>query len=123
MNTPAPIPLPSASAARSMSLHDKIYTAALAAVAFFSLIGIVSLWAITQMPAFSHESLWAIHMVILINACFFSFEVAILIVRIAFPKSRKWPTIALNIVLLLSFPLGTALSIYGFWKVDKQIPA
>ena len=45
------------------------------------------------------------------------------------PLSRLWRgrcakrrpiTLALNIVLLLLFPHGTALGIYGLWKVDKQ---
>ena len=50
-------------------------------------------------------------------------SVAVLIIRIAFPSLRKWPTFALNIILALYFPIGTALAIYGFWKVDKLAPA
>jgi hypothetical protein len=44
-----------------------------------------------------------------------------LLVRLVFPAYRRWPTVGLNVLLLLCFPLGTALAIYGFWKVDKQI--
>lgn len=60
--------------------------------------------------------------ILLINVCYFLFEVSILILRVGFPANRKWPTIAQNIVLLLSFPLGTVLGVYGLWKVDKQLP-
>ena len=41
--------------------------------------------------------------------------------RIA-PRGGRVATMALNIVLLLVFPLGTALGIYGLLKVDKGGP-
>jgi hypothetical protein len=47
------------------------------------------------------------------------FEVGVLVIRLAFPAHRKWPTVALNIVMLMLVPLGTALGIYGLWKVDR----
>jgi hypothetical protein len=42
--------------------------------------------------------------------------------RLAFPAQRRWPTLGLNIVLLLFIPFGTALAVYGLWKVDKNLP-
>ncbi len=50
--------------------------------------------------------------------------VATLIIR---AKSRSngcliW-TKAFNIFLLFVFPLGTAVRVYGLWKVDKAPPA
>ncbi|HZK79848.1 MAG TPA: hypothetical protein VFC46_02250 [Humisphaera sp.] len=106
-----------------MSKADKTYTVVLAVLAYISLVSIITLWAITRSPNFRQDGRWAIEMVIATQACFLLCEVVALFVRVMFPASRKWPTIALNIVLLLSFPLGTAIGAYGLWKIDKSIPA
>src|SRR5215212_2072299 len=42
-----------------------------------------------------------------------------LIVRSRIPRLRRAATIAVSIVLLLSFPIGTVVGIYGLWKVDR----
>lgn len=102
------------------SVHDVLYTVLLGVVAFFQLVGVVTLWAVSQRPGITDESRTTLHAIIGIELCFLFFDVGILILRIALPAYRKWPTLALNIVLLMVFPFGTALSIYGFWKVDKS---
>jgi hypothetical protein len=48
--------------------------------------------------------------------------VVILILRGTAPGAGRIATKALNIVLLVVFPLGTALGIYGLMKVDKDGP-
>jgi hypothetical protein len=47
--------------------------------------------------------------------------VLIVLIRIFAPQKRKWPTLALNIILLVMFPFGTILGIYGLRKVDKKL--
>jgi hypothetical protein len=120
MNQDAPH-IPYATAV-SKSQHDTVYSVLLGALAFFQLLGAVTLWWVTQMPTFQANSAWAIHMVISIQVCFLLFEVVVLIIRVAAPAHRKWPTVALNVVLLISFPIGTIIGIYGLWKVDKTHP-
>jgi len=100
------------------SRHDVIYSVLLAVLSFFSLIGVVTIWFISTGPALPAGSVLAFRLAIAINVCFLLLEVAVLLVRLAMP-AQKWPTVVLNIVLLLSFPLGTALGIYGLWKVDR----
>ena len=48
--------------------------------------------------------------------------VATLILRRIAPRGGRVAAMALNIVLLLVFPLGTTLGIYGLLKVDKGGP-
>jgi hypothetical protein len=35
------------------------------------------------------------------------------------PAAGRIATVALNIILLLAFPFGTAVGIYGLWRVDR----
>jgi Na+-driven multidrug efflux pump len=61
------------------------------------------------------------HLIFEIYVLLVLFAAAVLLIRIATPAYRKWVTLALNIVMLFLFPIGTALAIYGFLKVDKNI--
>jgi hypothetical protein len=55
-------------------------------------------------------------MVAAIYICLLLLEVGVLIIRLAMPMQRKWPTVMLNIIILLLFPLGTAAR--GIWAVE-----
>ena len=102
--------------------QDAIYTVMLSVLAFLSLCGVVTISALCFSPVMNAQSIWALHMVIAVNLCFLAFEIAVLVIRWKFPASRKWPTITLNIVLLLSIPLGTIVGLYGLLKADRSIP-
>jgi len=56
------------------------------------------------------------------EAAYLAAIVITLILRGKSPAAGRIATTALNIVLLVLFPLGTALGIYGLMKVDKQSP-
>lgn len=99
------------------SKHDQLYTILLAVLAFFLLIAII---AVTTLPNQNPESRPAMRMVALVEALYVAAIVTTIIVRLASPAKGRLITKALNIVLLVYFPLGTALAIYGFRKVDKQ---
>ncbi|HEX4056029.1 MAG TPA: hypothetical protein VHX86_17330 [Tepidisphaeraceae bacterium] len=61
-------------------------------------------------------------MTIAMEGLYFVAILAVLVIRIFYPAYRRWPTVAINIILILWPPFGTALAIYGFLKVDKKIP-
>jgi hypothetical protein len=103
------------------SRHDMIYTVLLAVLAFFYLITSLQLWFLRD--RIQPEARTGIYMVLAMFICYLLAMLAILIIRIAAPSIRKWPTFTLNILLAPLFPAGTALAIYGFWKVDKQLPS
>src|SRR4051812_12309142 len=96
-------------------IHDTVYTVVLGVLAFLQLIAILTLWWATHLPNKATEATWAIHLVISIQLCFLIFEVTVLLIRILAPKYRKWVTVTLNIILLLSFPVGTIVGVYGLW--------
>jgi len=56
-----------------------------------------------------------------VEGCFLIAMVVVLVIRIGFPTCRRWPTLGLNIVLLIMFPVGTALGVFGLMKVDKRL--
>lgn len=103
------------------SVHDLIYSALLGAVMFFTLISVlVVLWIAGTASAESHPT-WPFYMLASMYGSLLLFELVVLIIRIRFPNTRKWPTVALNVVLLLFFPFGTLLAVYGLWKADRLV--
>jgi hypothetical protein len=70
-------------------------------------------------PSVAPESRWVFRMSIGVMACYVVLIALALVLRWALPASRRVFTIALSVVLLLYVPLGTALGIYGLWKVDR----
>ena len=97
----------------SLSKIDSIYSALLAVLAFFQLIAAIMYIWVAHMPGIDHNFIWAMYFGVSINLLYFLFEAAVLIIRIRMPQKRKWPTFALNIAILLAFPFGTALGIWG----------
>jgi uncharacterized membrane protein YqjE len=103
------------------STHDQIYTVLLGVVTFFCLIAVIEMGFLAHRPGQDPTSSWVFWMVCFIYMAFILFAGTVLLIRIVWPAYRKWATMAVNIVLLVVFPFGTALGIYGLWKVDKNI--
>ena len=58
--------------------------------------------------------------VLFIEALLTALLILTLILRFSTQQAGRIMTKALNCILLMYFPLGTALAIYGFLKVDKE---
>jgi hypothetical protein len=99
--------------------HNAIYTSLLGAVAFLFLLGIGSSVMQMHMPKTPPVVRMVFEFMIFVGAGYLAVIIAVLLIRIFFPAYARWPTFALNITLLIYFPFGTALAIYGFLKVDK----
>ena len=102
--------------------HNRIYTALLIALAVFCALGMISLFAMSRSPTMPAESRWTFQMIIGIYALLIVVMAATLILRGVAPSAGRVATMALNIILLIVFPFGTALGIYGLLKVDKGVP-
>jgi cell division protein FtsW (lipid II flippase) len=104
--------------------HSRIYEALLAAVALSLLLAIVSLnLATATSSAESNRSSRTdraeIHRATVASVAFAALAFFTIAMRHAMPKPGRSLTKALNIVLLVLFPLGTALGLYGLMKVDR----
>jgi hypothetical protein len=55
-----------------------------------------------------------------IEGVYLAAMVVTLVLRGTAPGAGRVATKALNIVMLVAFPFGTAVGIYGLWKVDKE---
>jgi hypothetical protein len=109
-------------ATSTVSRHDNIYTVLLGVIALKTVFSIIQLGSLrSRSPFVANERvklLWAIVVV----GVWLLVVLAVLLIRIIFPAYRRWPTLGLNLIFLLLAPWGTALAIYGFWKVDKKTP-
>jgi hypothetical protein len=103
----------------SRSAHDHVFTGLALALAFLLLLSAVSMRSMLHNPSVAPESRWVFRMSIGVMACYVVLIALALVLRWALPASRRVFTIALSVVLLLYVPLGTALGIYGLWKVDR----
>ena len=101
--------------------HDHVYTTLLGVLGFFLIMGMVTLASLRQRPEATLESKSALLMVLAIEGAYLAAITLVLLIRILLPARRRWPTLGLNIILVLFFPLGTALAVYGFSKVDKHL--
>jgi hypothetical protein len=102
--------------------HNRIYTALLIALAVFCALGMVSIFSLSRSPTMPPESRSTFQMIIWIYAVLIAAMVATLILRGVAPPAGRIATMALNVILLIVFPFGTALGIYGLLKVDKVSP-
>jgi hypothetical protein len=106
----------------TVTRHDYIYTTLLGVLGFFFLISIPTMYGLAHAPSTPPETRWIFMGMAVTELLYALAVVAVGVIRIWFPDHRRWPTVAVNVLLLLYFPLGTALAIYGFWKVDKKLP-
>jgi uncharacterized membrane protein YhdT len=102
--------------------HNMVYTALLIAMAFFYSLGAMSMWFISHSPEFPTEARWAFEFTVYAELMYVVAMVVTLILRGVAPGAGHFATLVLNIILLPLIPLGTALGIYGLWKVDKVRP-
>ncbi len=99
--------------------HDAVYSSLLAAFAFFLLMGVGFMVWMMWLPTTPANTKPAFQLIVFTEAAYGAVSLLVLLIRILLPTYRRWPTFALNIILLVSIPFGTALAIYGFLKVDK----
>jgi hypothetical protein len=107
----------------TVSTHDQIYTTLLGVLGFFLLVGMVGLGFIAFFPTTTNDGRVGIMMVLATEGLFFVAILIVFLIRIIYPAHRRWPTVGMNIILLPIIPFGTALGVYGFWKVDKKLGA
>ena len=100
--------------------HDRIDLILLIVWPFCLLLGMGGMYFQMHMPTFPAQSKWVFAMAIYAMACYFVAIAVTVVVRITAPAKVRLLTTALNIVLLPHIPFGTALGIYGLWKVDKK---
>jgi nitrate reductase gamma subunit len=105
---------------RTADNHDQIYTTLVGVFAFFLLMGTVGNLFMSSALTMPQETRAIFLMTVVMGGIWLLAALSVLIIRLAFPSYRRWPTLALNLVLLLFIPFGTALGVYGLWKVDKQ---
>jgi peptidoglycan/LPS O-acetylase OafA/YrhL len=101
-----------------MSKHNRRYTIALLVLAFFLLISAVELLFLPHEPS----ATWMFRLICCIQMLLVGAIAATLALRAWAPAAGRIATVALNIVLLTAIPIGTAIAIYGFCKVDKPEP-
>jgi hypothetical protein len=99
---------------------DRTYLIMLVVLAVLYGMSTVTVAFVGQMPAMDAAGRWAMRFSAIVCGFVVALIVATLIVR---AKTRSngcliW-TKAFNIFLLLLFPFGTVVGIYGLWKVDK----
>jgi hypothetical protein len=88
--------------------------------AFFTLLGIGVLVNIARRPSTTPERAMREWSYAYIHGCYLVAMIVVLSIRLLRPMKRRWPTLALNIALLINFPVGTALAIYGLMRADKK---
>src|SRR5215472_8021169 len=86
--------------------HDQIYSACLLALALFVVVGMLGLWYVIHQPSTAPEGRWALKLSLSVQAVFLSLMVIVLLIRWLAPRSRRAPTLALNILMLIWVPLG-----------------
>lgn len=107
--------------ASTVTRHDNVYTVLLGVPCIKAVFAILQIGSIrSRLPFNSTERDKLLGSMVIAGICFFLL-LTILLIRLIFPAYRRWPTLGLNLILLPFIPFGTALAIYGFWKVDKKL--
>ena len=83
------------------------------------LLQIPWLWTTLKNPANNSLARGLLKSFIIAYAIGVTVVVGSLIARALLPASRRNVTVAVSIVLLLWFPFGSAIGIYGLWRVDR----
>jgi ABC-type enterobactin transport system permease subunit len=105
-----------------MVKHERLYTLLLAVFAVSILCSLAVLIAFMALPAQARPvSRWPdwVHVVsAFMGGVYFCAAAGTLLLRHAQPAIGRRVTRALNIALLFAVPFGTALGLYGLWKVN-----
>jgi succinate dehydrogenase hydrophobic anchor subunit len=102
------------------SRANRNYTIALMVFAFFCLIGSGQFIFMRRSPQVNDSTRGFFELISFMYGCYALAIVATLLARVFAPAAGRLMTKALNIVLLILFPFGTILGIYGMRKVDKE---
>ena len=107
-----------------MFKHERLYSILLTALALNGLCGVVLLAALMAIPVADRPPTqlpdWSFPILAFLNGVYFCAAALALILRWAAPAVGRRVTRELNIALLFGPPLGTALGLYGLWKVDRD---
>jgi hypothetical protein len=99
---------------------NRAYTIALLVFGFFLIVGAVEM-ALLRVASTTDASVrWVFQFVVFIESLYAAAIAVTIALRAWAPSVGRTATTALNIVLLAAFPFGTAIGIYGLWKVDKE---
>jgi len=103
--------------------QGQVFTGLLIALGLLCMMVIAQFIAMLHNPAISAESHWIYYYIISMQSIYLFAIMLALVVRGFFPSMRRAITIAVSTILLLHFPFGTAVGIYGLRKVDKPVRA
>lgn len=105
-----------------MNRHESIYTIALLVFVFWQLIGIVLMFWLRIGQAGEPDPLprWIFHYVITVELIYMAAGIATLVLRRTGSGFARTFTKAFNICMLIFFPIGTALGVYGLWVLDRN---
>ncbi|MBI1831056.1 MAG: hypothetical protein HYR84_06365 [Planctomycetes bacterium] len=111
--------------AQAIINHDRMYTGLLAVLCLYAAGGLALLGWLLGIPPESRPDMqwpdWSLPFLAAVNAFFLGTMSITLIVRLSWPEAGRHVTKVMNVLFLLGPPLGTALGIYGLWKVDREL--
>jgi hypothetical protein len=120
MNEEVPPPtLPYATPAPPRS-HGPVFTALLIVVGLLCFLIIGQFFIMRKTGMFPDQPPFVFYYIIFMQSLFLFAIVLAIVLRASFPSLRRTITIAVSIFLLLHFPFGTAVGIYGLSKVDRS---
>ncbi len=96
-----------------MNKHDKAYVILLMIVEFLWTVGACSIWTFMKDNHLKN-------MIVSVYASLVVLTVITLTMRLRKSSHARVVTIATNIIYLPFFPIGTAVGVYGLWKVDRK---
>jgi hypothetical protein len=106
----------------TQSTHDRVYLGLLGAWTFFTALEWVVLaviWLLVNHGS-NQNPKWILGVLLMAYGAYLLLAMATLIARLWFERPRQVITMSFNIVCLAFFPLGTALGIYGLWRLDTS---
>src|SRR4051812_48538792 len=93
----------------SITTHDRVYTTLLAVLAFLTVLEIGVLVRVATRATSTAERADRAQFSAFLQGCYLVAIVVVLVIRLASPMKRRWPTLALNLVLLIDLPFDTLL--------------
>ena len=118
-----PLDYEQAPAETAAARHNRIYMSLLLAAAFLCLAETLFLIRFSRRPSISPEAAGIFKAETWLFGAYAVAIVLTFIIRLTAPRAARVTTMALNIVLLILVPFGTAIGIYGLMKVDKHRPS
>ena len=105
------------------SRHNRAYTVILLILGFISImVACEMLFLSYWLPNSDPSANWVFQFIALVYGIYILAIAATLALRAWAPAAGRPANLALNILLLPVFPFGTAVGVYGLWKVDKDKP-